>query len=97
MKQSNILPLEEVLSSRGRIRILEILVKVGEINISELSRRTRLNHSSVIAHLQILKRADLVEEKIFGRIKIYRFKSETLRGRAIKSLIELWDTSFSTV
>lgn len=89
--------LEEVLSSRGRIRILEVLAKVGEINISELSRRTRLNHSSVIEHLKVLKNADLVEEKIFGRIKIYRFKTENIRGRAIKSLIDLWFESLEKI
>ena len=83
---------EEVFSSRGRSRIIAILAKVGELNVSEISRRARLNHSTVKEHLKFLKEVNLVEEKVFGRIRIYRFRSETVYGRAIKNLVELWDS-----
>ena len=84
--------LEELFSSRGRVRILFILIKAGELNISEISRRAKLNYTTVAKHLEFLTQSGLLEEKHFGRIKIYRFKQETIFGRALKNLFELWDT-----
>jgi DNA-binding transcriptional ArsR family regulator len=42
---------EEILGSKGRIRVLEVLTESGELNISEVSRRTGLNYTSVERHL----------------------------------------------
>ncbi len=42
---------EEILGSKGRIRVLEVLTESGELNISEISRRTGLNYTSVERHL----------------------------------------------
>ncbi len=80
-------------SSRGRIKIIRLLVECGELNISEIARRTRLNHSTTRKHLQFLERAKIVQEKTFGRIKIYRYKVENLRALALKRFIELWEKS----
>ena len=84
--------LEELFSSRGRVRILSILIRARELNISEISRRAKLNYTTVSKHLEFLTQFNLLEEKHFGRIKIYRFKQETVFGRALKNLFELWDT-----
>jgi len=46
---------EEILGSRGRIRVLQVLTESGELNISEVSRRTGLNYTSVQRHLMKLK------------------------------------------
>ncbi len=84
------LSLEVVFSSIGRAKILELLAKNNEMNISEIIRRTSLNHASATRHLKSLGDLGFIQEKIFGRIKIYRFRSEDINARALKNLITLW-------
>ncbi|MGV9103267.1 MAG: ArsR family transcriptional regulator [Promethearchaeia archaeon] len=85
-------PIEEVFSSKGRIKIIKELALSQELNISELCKRVSLNHSTTKSHLEALMEADLIEEKVFGRIKIYRYRIEDLRARSIKNLIDLWQS-----
>ena len=89
-KVSKKISLEEVFSSRGRAKILEVLAKNNEMNISEIIKRTSLNHSSATCHLKSLEALGFIQEKIFGRIKIYRFRTEEINARALKNLISLW-------
>ena len=85
-------PIEDLFSSKGRVRILRELAVAGELNISELCRRASLNHSSTKAHLEVLIDSGLIEEKVFGRIKIYRYRVEDLRARSLKNLFDLWSS-----
>ena len=85
-------PIEDIFSSRGRIKILKELAASNELNISELCRRVDLNHSSTKSHLEVLLSSGLIEEKKFGRIKIYRYKIEDLRARSLRSLFNLWES-----
>ncbi|MCK4566920.1 MAG: winged helix-turn-helix transcriptional regulator [Candidatus Thorarchaeota archaeon] len=84
--------IEDLFSSRGRIKILKELAVSNELNISELCRRVNLNHSSTKSHLAVLLKSGLVEEKIFGRIKIYRYRTEDLRARSLRSLFDIWES-----
>ena len=62
---------EEILGSKGRIRVLEVLTESGELNISEISRRTGLNYTSVDRHLTKLEKLGLLKEKRYGKIRIF--------------------------
>lgn len=84
--------IEDILSSRGRVRIIKALSEVGELNISEIARRVELNYTTTNQHLHALKEAGLVQEKKFGRIRIFRFKYEYPRAQAIKDLIDFWES-----
>lgn len=80
---------EEILGSKGRIRVLEVLTESGELNISEVSRRTGLNYTSVERHLTKLEKLGFLKEKRYGKIRIFEavFKSFNIRferGRPIK-------------
>jgi len=81
---------EEVFSSRGRVKILKILVEIGELNISEIARRSGLNYVTTNRHLQVLEESGLVKHKNFGRIRIFRFNEENRRARMIKELVNGW-------
>jgi len=81
---------EEVFSSRGRVKILKILVEIGELNISEIARRSGLNYATTNRHLQVLEESGLVKHKNFGRIRIFRFNEESRRARMIKELVNGW-------
>ena len=83
--------IEDVFSSRGRVRILRILAEIGELNISEIARRAGLNYATTDQHLRVLEDAKLVRHKKFGRIRIFRFQEENPRARMIRELIEFWE------
>jgi len=69
---------EEILGSKGRIRVLKVLSESGELNISEVSRRTGLNYTSVERHLMKLKKMDLLNEKRYGKIRIFEINFRRL-------------------
>jgi DNA-binding transcriptional ArsR family regulator len=83
--------IENLLGSKARVKILKILAKNEELSISQIIRGTKLNHSSVKYHLACLKSYNLVQEKVFGRIKIYRYKFENIRARSLSKFIEIWE------
>lgn len=83
--------IENLLGSRARIKILKLLAKNKELSISQIIRDTNLNHTSVKYHLTYLKSNNLVQEKIFGRIKIYRYKFENVRAKSLSKFIEIWE------
>jgi len=85
--------IEDILSSRGRVRILRILADIGELNISEIARRAGLNYTTTNQHLQALENAGLIRHKKFGRIRIFRFDEESPRARMIIKLIESWNAN----
>jgi DNA-binding transcriptional ArsR family regulator len=81
---------EEIFSSKGRVKILRLLVEIGELNISEIARRAGLNYATTNQHLNILEKAGLVLHKSFGRIRIYRLNQGNGYAEAIRTLIEGW-------
>ncbi len=83
--------IEDVFSSKGRVKILRILSEIGELNISEIARRAGLNYATTNQHLQILENYKLVRHKTFGRIRIFRYNEENPRARMIRQLMEFWE------
>ena len=78
---------EDLLGSRARVKILKALAINEELTISLLIKKTKLNHVNVSKHLNYLISVDLVQEKQFGRIRIFRFKLENIIARAFKNFI----------
>ncbi|MDH5451418.1 MAG: winged helix-turn-helix domain-containing protein [Candidatus Bathyarchaeota archaeon] len=83
--------IEEILSSKGRVKILKILSEIGELNISEIARRAGLNYATTNRHLGVLEEHGLVRHKRFGRIRIFRFNEENRRAELVRRLMELWE------
>ena len=83
--------IEEVLGSKARLKILRILFRVGELNVSEIARRLGANHKTTVAHLKILEKEGILQHKTFGRIRIYRFNEGSQKARAVKNFIETWE------
>lgn len=79
---------EDMFSSKGRVKVLKVLAERGEMNISDITRRSNLNHTTTAMHLKKLCELGVVEEKNFGRIRIFRFRREDPRAWAIQSLFE---------
>jgi len=81
--------IEDIFCSKGRTKIIKTLALNKELNISKIIKNTNLNHSAVMNHLRFLIKINLIQEKSFGRIKIYRFREENLKAHCIKKMIEL--------
>ncbi|HEC38277.1 MAG TPA: ArsR family transcriptional regulator [bacterium] len=82
---------ENVLGSKARVKILKALALNDELTISLLINKTRLNHAITMKHLKILESLDLITEKKFGRIRIYKYNFENLKARSLKKFIDIWE------
>ena len=82
---------EKCFGSKARIKILKKLALDLELSISQIIKSTNLNHSCVRKHLDFLKSMNIVQEKNFGRIKIFRFKIENIKAKSLKHFIEIWE------
>ena len=60
------------MSSYGRTKVLLIMLEAGELNISEITKRSKLSHSAAARHLEYLTKAGILAEKRFNRIRIFR-------------------------
>ncbi|MEM3697340.1 MAG: winged helix-turn-helix domain-containing protein [Candidatus Bathyarchaeia archaeon] len=82
---------ENFFSSRLRMKILKILVQMGELNVSEIARRLNVNYNATIKHLKILEEEGIVRHKIFGRIRLYRVNENSPKAKAIQNLLDIWE------
>jgi DNA-binding transcriptional ArsR family regulator len=89
--------IEEVLSSKGRVKILRILAQIGELNISEIARRAGLNYVTTNQHLLALESQGIIKHKKFGRIRIFRFDKEKTKARILKQMIDQWEQTKEAV
>ena len=69
---------EELLGSKGRIRVLRVLTESRELNISEIGRRAGMNYTSVERHLEALTKMGLLNEKRYGKIRIFEITFDRL-------------------
>ena len=76
--------IENLFSSRIRVRVLRALIKYKEVNITKLSRDLGVNYKVIEYHIEALKRLGIAEEKRFGRIRIIRLSENDPRVLAIE-------------
>jgi len=67
----------QALSDKTRLRILELL-KREELCVSDICGHFDMTQPSISHHLDILKRAGLVEDEKRGREVFYRFMGNTI-------------------
>ena len=83
---------EEVLGNRLRLKILKVLSNVRELNISEIARKACANHKTVAKHLEVLEKEGILQHKKFGRIQLYRLNEASPKARAVKTLMDSWES-----
>jgi predicted ArsR family transcriptional regulator len=83
---------DDVFSSKLRMKILKILVQVGELNVSDIARRLGVNYNTTREHLKVLEDEGILQHKVFGRIRLYRFNEQSPKTKSIRNLIEAWET-----
>lgn len=83
--------IENVFCSKLRMKILKVLAKVGELNVSEIAHRLKVNYAATNGHLKVLEDEGILLHKMFGRIRLYRINEQSPRARAVYNLIETWE------
>ncbi len=82
--------LEEVFSSKPRMKILKLIARLGELNVSDVARRIGLNFATTSKHLQLLEGEGILQQRTYGRIRMYRFNQASAKSKAVQALIEVW-------
>jgi predicted transcriptional regulator len=82
--------IEDIFSSKLRIKILKVLHNVGELNVSEIARRLNINYMSASKHMKILEDENILQHKHFGRIRLYRINEKSAKAKAVQNLIDTW-------
>jgi DNA-binding transcriptional ArsR family regulator len=85
--------LEEVLSSKPRLKILKIIDKLGSLNVSDIARQINANFTATSAHLKLLESEGILQAHVYGRVRMYRFKEGSSKAKAVQNLIETWETN----
>jgi DNA-binding transcriptional ArsR family regulator len=78
----------EVISSKGRLKIIKVLLESNELNVSEIARRTGLNHSAVNKHLRVLEREGIARKRVIKRVKMYSINEQDPRVGMLRKLLE---------
>ncbi len=86
-----ILQIEDIFSSKPRMKILKLIARLGELNVSDIARRIGLNFSATSQHLKILGDEGILTERTYGRIRMYRFNQTSAKAKVVQELIEVWE------
>jgi DNA-binding transcriptional ArsR family regulator len=85
--------LEEVLSSKSRMKILKLIYQLGQLNVSDVARRLKLNFASTSKHLKLLESEGILQERRYGRVRMYRFNEGSAKAKAVQNLLDVWEKS----
>jgi DNA-binding transcriptional ArsR family regulator len=82
---------EDIFSSKPRMKILKLLVRLGTLNVSEIAKRIGLNYSATNEHLRLLEAEGILTQRSYGRIRMFRFNEASTKAKAVQALIETWE------
>ncbi len=83
--------IEEVFSSRPRMKILKLLSRLGALNVSDIAKRIGLNYSATNEHLRLLEAEGILVQRVYGRIRMYRYNDTSAKAKAVQNLIDTWE------
>ncbi len=84
---------ERVLSSYGRTKILALMLEAGELNISEITRRSGLSHAAASRHLEYLAKSGILTEKRFNRIRIFAVDRGNPYSEVLSRFLAEWKSA----
>ncbi len=83
--------IEEVFSSKPRMKILKLVSRLGELNVSDIARRIGMNFTTTSKHLRVLEDESILQQRTYGRIRMYRFNQTSTKAKAVQTLIDAWE------
>ena len=84
---------EEVFSSKLRMKILKLIYNLGSLNVTDVARRINANFASTADNLEVLEAEGILQERVYGRVRMYRFNEGSAKAKAVQNLIEVWEQS----
>lgn len=73
------------------MKILKLIARLGELNVSDIARRIGVNFTTTSRHLRVLEEEGIVQQRVYGRIRMYRFNQASPKAKAVQNLIEVWE------
>ena len=83
--------IEEVFSSKPRMKILKLLCRLGALNVSDIAKRIGLNYSATNGHLRLLEAEGILVQRVYGRIRMYRYNGASTKAKAVQNLVDAWE------
>jgi len=80
-----------ILGSKGKIKIIYVLAKNGQLNITRIVKDTGLHHRLVEQHLAELKSIGLVEEQRIGRLRLFNLRYDNPKTALIIEFLRTLD------
>jgi predicted transcriptional regulator len=83
--------IENVFSSKPRMKILKLVARLGALNVSDIARRINLNYTTTNQHLKLLEGEGILQQRTYGRIRMYKFNEVSSKAMAVQNLIDAWE------
>jgi DNA-binding transcriptional ArsR family regulator len=83
--------IEEVFSSKPRMKILKMLYQLGQLNVSDIARRIKMNYTATDEHLRLLESEGILKRYVYGRVRLYSFNETSEKAKAVQNLIQVWE------
>jgi predicted transcriptional regulator len=68
--------LDGIFSSRGKIKILRLLIEVNELNITQIYMKTGINYKNLCNYLNEFIKIGILKEKRIGRMRFFSINKE---------------------
>ena len=72
------------------MKVLMLLYRFGQLHTSVIASRPNVSHKLALRHLELLENETIVEHRLRGRIKYFRFAG-SVKAQATLKLIEEWE------
>jgi predicted ArsR family transcriptional regulator len=82
---------EVVFCSRPRVKVLKIFLRLGQLNVSEVAHRLGINYEAALRHLKMLEDEGILQHRVYGRIRLYKFNEGSSKAKAVRNLLETWE------
>ena len=73
------------------MKILRLVARLGALNVSDIARRINMNYSTTNQHLKLLEAEGILQQRVYGRVRMYRFNEISPKAKAVQNLIETWE------
>lgn len=73
------------------MRIVLMLMQFGQLNVSELSRRLKVNYGVAKKHLGVLENEGVLRHIQYGRVRLYRLNEDSQKTMALQDLVKTWN------
>ena len=62
-----------------------------ELHLTEIAKRTEQSYSSTERHLRALEKAGVVEERDYGRVRIFKLRLDNPKVGKLRELVLEWN------